>query len=57
MSLFRGEKIADPELRFDASALLATTATAGAATLPANPVGFVVIKSNGTTYKIPYYAV
>jgi len=34
----------------------AGAATAGAAALPANPVGFKVEKINGTTYKIPYYA-
>jgi hypothetical protein len=35
----------------------ATTATGGAATLPANPVGFltVVNPATGATVKIPYY--
>jgi len=33
------------------------TATAGAATLPANPVGFLEISISGITYKVPYYAV
>ncbi len=34
-----------------------TTATAGAATLPANPVGFIVVSlPNGTSVKVPYYA-
>jgi len=33
----------------------ATTATAGAQTLPANPAGFLVINIGGTTQKIPYY--
>lgn len=34
----------------------ATTATAGAATLPANPVGFIVVSlPNGTSVKVPYY--
>ena len=33
----------------------ATTATAGAATLPANPVGFINITVNGVPYKVPYY--
>jgi hypothetical protein len=33
----------------------ATTATAGAQTLPANPAGFLVININGTLQKIPYY--
>lgn len=32
------------------------TATAGAATLPANPVGFLTVTlPNGTVAKIPYY--
>jgi hypothetical protein len=34
----------------------ATTATAGANTLPSNPVGFWRIILAGTEYKIPYYA-
>jgi len=34
----------------------ATTATGGAATLPANPVGFVVVTlPNGSSVKVPYY--
>jgi hypothetical protein len=32
-----------------------TTATAGSATLPSNPVGFVNVTVNGKAYKIPYY--
>ena len=36
---------------------LATSATAGAQTLPANPVGFIIVTlPNGTTGKIPYYS-
>jgi hypothetical protein len=35
----------------------AASATAGAATLPANPVGFLEINIGGTVYKLPYYAV
>lgn len=31
-------------------------ATAGAATLPANPVGFIDVLLNGVLVKIPYYA-
>ena len=38
------------------SATTATTATAGAQTLPANPVGFLVVSLNGTSVKLPYYA-
>lgn len=34
----------------------ATTATAGAQTLPANPVGFLVVSMGGTSRKIAYYA-
>jgi hypothetical protein len=33
----------------------ATTATAGAATLPANPVGFINVTVNGKPFKVPYY--
>jgi hypothetical protein len=33
----------------------ATTATAGSATLPANPVGFINITVNGQPFKVPYY--
>ena len=33
----------------------ATTATAGSATLPANPVGFINVTVNGKPYKVPYY--
>lgn len=34
-----------------------STATGGAATLPANPVGFVTATlPNGTVIKIPYYS-
>lgn len=40
---------------FTLTAITAATATTGAATLPANPVGFVEIGLNGTVYKIPYY--
>jgi hypothetical protein len=33
----------------------ATTATAGSATLPANPVGFINVTVNGQPFKVPYY--
>jgi hypothetical protein len=36
-------------------AITAATATAGAATLPANPTGFLIINVAGATQKIPYY--
>lgn len=35
----------------------ASTATAGSATLPANPVGFMNVTVNGQKYKVPYYNV
>lgn len=31
------------------------TATGGAATLPANPVGFLTVTIGGVAYKVPYY--
>jgi hypothetical protein len=40
-------------LNFSSSA----TATAGSATLPANPVGFMLVTVNGQQYKVPYYNV
>jgi hypothetical protein len=33
----------------------ASTATAGAATLPAAPAGFIEITVNGESKKVPYY--
>jgi hypothetical protein len=39
-----------------ANATTATAATAGAETLPANPVGFLLLSLNGASRKIPYYA-
>jgi hypothetical protein len=33
----------------------ATSATAGSATLPANPVGFINVTVDGKPYKVPYY--
>jgi len=33
----------------------ATTATAGSATLPAQPVGFINVTVNGQPFKVPYY--
>ena len=43
------------DIRIDGTT--STTATAGNATLPANPVGFLVVNIGGTDYKVPYYAV
>jgi hypothetical protein len=34
----------------------ATTATAGSATLPSNPVGFINVTVNGQPFKVPYYS-
>ena len=34
-----------------------STATAGAATLPANPAGFINVTVNGEVKKVPYYDV
>ena len=31
------------------------TATAGSATLPASPVGFINVTVNGKPFKVPYY--
>lgn len=44
-------------VRIDGSGNTAATATAGAAALPANPVGFLIVNIAGTDRKIPYYAV
>lgn len=38
-----------------ATAQTSTTASAGAATLPANPLGFMTVTINGTQVKVPYY--
>ena len=35
----------------------APSATAGSASLPANPVGFIEVTVNGKLYKVPYYNV
>jgi hypothetical protein len=37
-------------------AAIASTATGGSATLPANPVGFLELEINGAVAKIPYWA-
>jgi hypothetical protein len=37
-------------------ATTATTATAGSETLPAAPLGFLVLNLGGTPVKVPYYA-
>jgi hypothetical protein len=43
-------------MRIDGSGNTAATAAAGAATLPSNPVGFLIVNIAGTNRKIPYYA-
>lgn len=40
-----------------ATASISATATAGAATLPANPVAFLTITVGSAAYKVPIYAV
>jgi hypothetical protein len=35
---------------------VSATATAGSATLPTNPVGFIIFNVAGTAVKVPYYA-
>lgn len=41
---------------FPAISGTASSATAGSATLPSNPVGFIVVTlPNGTSAKVPYY--
>lgn len=57
---FYGSDGGNPWWRFNGTSFrldgTATTAVAGAQTLPSNPVGFVTITLNGTVRKIPYYA-
>jgi hypothetical protein len=43
-------------LDIENATISATTATAGAGTLPAAPVGFLDVTMNGTAFKIPYYS-
>lgn len=43
-------------LRISGAGNTATTASAGAQTLPSNPVGFLIVKIDGTDRKVPYYA-
>lgn len=41
---------------FPQTAGTSASATAGSATLPSNPVGFIVVTlPNGTSAKVPYY--
>jgi hypothetical protein len=47
------DQVTEAKIRFGSTA---TGATAGADTLPANPVGFVNVDIAGTVRKIPYYA-
>ena len=54
MATFTNEKLANPNF---VQQVVPTTANAGSATLPANPVGFIPIQVNGVNYKIPFYAV
>jgi hypothetical protein len=36
--------------------VISGSASAGSATLPSNPYGFIVVRISGTNYKVPYYA-
>lgn len=42
-------------IRINASSNKTSSAEAGSATLPSNPVGFISINIDGNDYKIPYY--
>jgi hypothetical protein len=37
------------------TSITASTANVGAATLPANPMGFIIVAIDGVDYKLPYY--
>jgi len=52
-----GQLIAAIKAAFPQNASTATTATAGSATLPATPAGFLVVNNpvTGLAVKIPYY--
>lgn len=43
-------------LSWTGASITAMNATAGSATLPTNPVGFIIVKIGGANAKIPYYA-
>ena len=58
MSLFRKEQVADPNLQFSDTSLLATTATAGGTqAVPATVKGYLIILVNGVQMKVPYFNV
>lgn len=42
-------------IRLNPSSRITSTAAAGEATLPSNPVGFMSVDIDGTEYRIPYY--
>jgi hypothetical protein len=51
-----GELITTLKTVFPAASGTATTATGGSATLPSNPIGFIVVTlPDGTSAKVPYY--
>lgn len=53
---YLGQIIAAIKSVFPQQTGTAATATAGAATLPANPVGFILVTlPNGTLAKVPFY--
>ncbi|MGE4399410.1 MAG: hypothetical protein AB7D29_07805 [Campylobacterales bacterium] len=43
-------------LNWTGTSVTSLSATAGSATLPVNPVGFISVKLGGVSVKIPYYA-
>lgn len=43
-------------LSWSGTGVTATSATAGSATMPSNPVGFIIVKIGGSNVKIPYFA-
>jgi hypothetical protein len=58
MSLFRDEKIADPQLFVDNASLLSASATAGTTqAVPATVKGYIIVTINGVQQKIPYFNV
>ncbi len=55
--LILNDSVAAVGFQVDTSvAYTSTSATAGAQTLPGNPVGFLIVTISGTARKIPYYA-
>jgi hypothetical protein len=55
LTLTGGRLILQNGLGIFSAGNISTTATAGSATLPTKPAGFMMIAIDGSTYKIPYY--